>query len=85
LLWLLYVQESTMVPTEKEADWASESVWMFLRRGISFSSAGIHTPDCPACSIIIILIMLSLLQKLKYIGVKPSIMARWVIWPLQYF
>jgi hypothetical protein len=73
-----------MVPTEKEAEWASESVWMFGRRRKIYSPAGIQTTDCPACSILVILIMLSVLQKLKCIGVKPSIMARWLLWPLQY-
>jgi len=74
-----------MVPTEKEAEWAPQTVWMIWRRGESLSPAGIQSPDCSACSIIVIPIMLSVLQKLKYAGVKPLITASWVIWPLRYF
>jgi hypothetical protein len=71
-----------MVPTEKEAEWTPETVWMIWRRGKSLSPAGIQTPDCPVCSVTV---MLSVLHKLKYIGVKPTITARRVIWPLRYF
>jgi len=74
-----------MVPTEREAEWAPKDSLDDLEQRIISFPAGIQTPDCPACSIIVIPIMLSVLQKLKYIGVKPLIMARWVIWSLQYF
>jgi len=58
-LFALLPRKECPVPIEEEAGWTPEPVWMFQRRDKYPAAASIQTPDCPACSTVTILTMLS--------------------------
>jgi hypothetical protein len=45
-------QKRTPVPTEEEAGWAPEPIWTSARKEQFLDTAGIRSPDCPACSLV---------------------------------
>jgi hypothetical protein len=51
ILQLPYLQESTVIPNELEAGWATEVVWLFSRSEKSLACTGKPTPDSSACNL----------------------------------
>jgi putative SOS response-associated peptidase YedK len=60
------LQERTLVPTEEEAEWAPEPIWLILRTQKSFAPAGIQTSDHPAHSLVTTLILITKANKMHH-------------------
>ena len=60
--WPFCALEGTPVYMKKEARWAPEPVWTFLRREKHVSNGGIQTPDHTARNLVTLPIKLSRLR-----------------------